>query len=63
MDNCLVFNLEMGGVGCDNMIMIIVVFFRGWIKEEWYEEIVWWVVNGDGFCVLFEYGREFLLFF
>lgn len=58
MDNCLASNSETGGVGCDNMTMIIVGFLRGRTKEEWYEEIAKRVANGDGPCAPPEYGRE-----
>ena len=39
MDNCLASNSETGGVGCDNMTMIIIGFLNGKSKDEWYEEI------------------------
>jgi protein phosphatase 2C family protein 2/3 len=58
MDNCLASNSETGGVGCDNMTMIIVGFLRGRTKEEWYEEIARRVANGDGPCAPPEYGTE-----
>lgn len=57
MDNCLASNSETGGVGCDNMTMVIVGFLRGRTKEEWYEEIAKRVANGDGPCAPPEYGR------
>src|SRR5699024_3444335 len=47
MDNCLASNSETGGVGCDNMTMIIIAFLRGRTKEEWYEEVARRVANGD----------------
>jgi len=58
MDNCLASNSETGGVGCDNMTMVIIGFLRGRTKEEWYEEIARRVANGDGPCAPPEYGRE-----
>ncbi|ROV88939.1 hypothetical protein VPNG_10203 [Cytospora leucostoma] len=55
MDNCLASNSETGGVGCDNMTMVIIGFLRGRTKEEWYEEIARRVANGDGPCAPPEY--------
>jgi len=56
MDNCLASNSETGGVGCDNMTMVIIGFLRGRSKEEWYEEIARRVHNGEGPCAPKEYG-------
>lgn len=58
MDNCLASNSETGGVGCDNMTMIIIGFLRGRSKEEWYEEISRRVASGDGPCAPPEYGTQ-----
>jgi protein phosphatase PTC2/3 len=58
MDNCLASNSETGGVGCDNMTMVIIGFLNGKTKEEWYEEIARRVANGDGPCAPPEYGRN-----
>ena len=57
MDNCLASNSETGGVGCDNMTMIVVGLLRGKSKEQWYEEIAKRVANGDGPCAPPEYGK------
>jgi protein phosphatase 2C family protein 2/3 len=57
MDNCLASNSETGGVGCDNMTMIVVGLLHGKSKEEWYEEIAKRVANGDGPCAPPEYGK------
>ncbi|KAK0615845.1 phosphatase 2C-domain-containing protein [Bombardia bombarda] len=57
MDNCLASNTETGGVGCDNMTMLIIGFLRGRSKEEWYEEIAKRVANGDGPCAPPEYAE------
>ncbi|OIW28862.1 putative serine/threonine phosphatase 2C ptc2 [Coniochaeta ligniaria NRRL 30616] len=57
MDNCLASNSETGGVGCDNMTMIIIGFLRGRSKEEWYEEIAKRVAAGDGPCAPPEYAE------
>ncbi|KAF4447309.1 protein phosphatase [Fusarium austroafricanum] len=56
MDNCLASNSETGGVGCDNMTMVIIGFLNGKTKDEWYEEIARRVANGDGPCAPPEYG-------
>lgn len=60
MDNCLASNSETGGVGCDNMTMIIVGLLRGRTKEEWYKEVARRVANGDGPCAPPEYGKSLL---
>lgn len=57
MDNCLASNSETGGVGCDNMTMVIIGFLNGRTKEEWYEEIAKRVANGDGPCAPPEYAE------
>ncbi|USP76529.1 hypothetical protein yc1106_03803 [Curvularia clavata] len=48
MDNCLASNSDTGGVGCDNMTMIIVGLLQGRTKEQWYEDIAKRVANGEG---------------
>ncbi|KAF9882095.1 protein phosphatase 2C [Colletotrichum karsti] len=57
MDNCLASNSETGGVGCDNMTMVIIGLLRGKSKEEWYEEIAKRVAAGDGPCAPPEYAE------
>ncbi|WZH43812.1 phosphatase 2C-like domain-containing protein [Fusarium acuminatum] len=57
MDNCLASNSETGGVGCDNMTMLIIGFLNGKSKDEWYEEIARRVANGDGPCAPPEYAE------
>ncbi|KAI0601664.1 phosphatase 2C-like domain-containing protein [Biscogniauxia sp. FL1348] len=57
MDNCLASNSETGGVGCDNMTMVIVGFLRGKTKEEWYNEVASRVAKGDGPCAPPEYAE------
>lgn len=57
MDNCLASNSETGGVGCDNMTMIIVALLNGKTKEEWYNMIGERVANGDGPCAPPEYAE------
>lgn len=57
MDNCLASNSETGGVGCDNMTMVVVGLLRGKTKEEWYNTIAERVANGDGPCAPPEYAE------
>jgi len=58
MDNCLASNSETGGVGCDNMTMIVIALLNGKSKEEWYKMIGDRVANGDGPCAPPEYGKS-----
>lgn len=58
MDNCLASNSETGGVGCDNMTMIVIGILNGKTKEEWYDEIAKRVAAGDGPCAPPEYGES-----
>ncbi|KAF2480059.1 protein phosphatase 2C protein 1, partial [Neohortaea acidophila] len=57
MDNCLASNSETGGVGCDNMTMVVIGLLQGKTKEEWYKMIGDRVANGDGPCAPPEYGK------
>ncbi|KAA8907835.1 phosphatase 2C-domain-containing protein [Sphaerosporella brunnea] len=57
MDNCLASNSETGGVGCDNMTMVIIGLLHGRTKEEWYETIAKRVAAGDGPCAPPEYAE------
>ncbi|KAI9731711.1 MAG: Protein phosphatase 2C 2 [Cirrosporium novae-zelandiae] len=57
MDNCLASNSETGGVGCDNMTMIIIGLLEGKTREEWYKMIGERVANGDGPCAPPEYAE------
>ncbi|OKL59222.1 Protein phosphatase 2C-like protein 2 [Talaromyces atroroseus] len=59
MDNCLSSNSETGGVGCDNMTMVIVGLLHGKTKEEWYNTIAERVANGDGPVAPPEVAAEF----
>ena len=56
MDNCLASNSETGGVGCDNMTMIVIALLRGKTKDEWYQDIADRVAKGDGPVAPPEYG-------
>ncbi|KAF2021499.1 protein phosphatase-like protein 2c [Aaosphaeria arxii CBS 175.79] len=57
MDNCLASNSDTGGVGCDNMTMVIVGLLQGRTKEQWYEDIAKRVANGEGPCAPPEYAE------
>lgn len=57
MDNCLASNSETGGVGCDNMTMVIIGLLNGRTKEEWYNQIAERVAQGDGPCAPPEYAE------
>ncbi|KAI1008149.1 Protein phosphatase 2C 2 [Podosphaera aphanis] len=57
MDNCLASNSEAGGVGCDNMTIMIVGLLHGKSLHEWYEEIGRRVSNGEGPCAPPEYAE------
>ncbi|RWQ99687.1 serine/threonine protein phosphatase [Paecilomyces variotii] len=57
MDNCLASNSETGGVGCDNMTMIVIGLLHGKTKEEWYNTIAERVAKGDGPCAPPEYAE------
>ncbi|KAL7752206.1 Protein phosphatase 2C 2 [Sorochytrium milnesiophthora] len=39
MDKCLAPDSEIGGVGCDNMTVVIVAFLQGRTSEEWYQMV------------------------
>ena len=57
MDNCLASNSDTGGVGCDNMTVVIVGLLGGKSKDEWYKMVADRVANGDGPCAPPEYGK------
>ncbi|KAI4251330.1 MAG: hypothetical protein LQ352_004919 [Teloschistes flavicans] len=57
MDNCLAPGSETGGVGCDNMTMVIVALLRGKTKDEWYQQIADRVSKGDGPCAPPEFAE------
>ncbi|KAL8711324.1 MAG: hypothetical protein Q9220_004221 [cf. Caloplaca sp. 1 TL-2023] len=57
MDNCLSPSSETGGVGCDNMTMVVVALLRGKTKDEWYQEIADRVSKGDGPCAPPEFAE------
>jgi len=57
MDNCLASNSDTGGVGCDNMTMIVIGLLQGKTKEQWYKDISARVAEGDGPCAPPEYAE------
>lgn len=58
MDTCLASNSDTGGVGCDNMTMIVIGLLGGRTKQEWYDLICKRVEEGDGPCAPPEYGMK-----
>lgn len=58
MNNCLASGSETGGVGCDNMTMVIVGLLNGRTKEQWYDQIAERVAKGDGPCAPPDYGKS-----
>lgn len=58
MDNCLASSSETGGVGCDNMTMIVIALLKGKSIDEWYKEVADRVASGDGPCAPPEYGEN-----
>lgn len=58
MDNCLASSSEGGGIGCDNMTMMVVgLLQKGQTKEEWYKMIQDRVAANDGPCAPEEYAE------
>jgi len=57
MNKCLSNGADTGGVGCDNMTMIIVGLLHGKTQEDWYNLIAKRVADGDGPCAPPEYGK------
>lgn len=57
MDNCLASSSETGGVGCDNMTIMVLALLNGKTKEEWYDLVADRVAKGDGPCAPPEYGQ------
>lgn len=39
MDRCLAPDSEIGGIGCDNMTVVIVGLLNGLTKQQWYETL------------------------
>jgi len=59
MNSCLAPSSDTGGVGCDNMTVIIVALLQeNETKAEWYEKVAQRVANGDGPVAPPEYGRS-----
>lgn len=57
MNTCLSNGADTGGVGCDNMTMIIVGLLNGKTQDEWYDLIAKRVADGDGPCAPPEYAE------
>ncbi|GAA5982872.1 hypothetical protein JCM11641_002612 [Rhodosporidiobolus odoratus] len=56
MDRCLAPDSDWGGVGCDNMTMMVVALLGDRTKEEWYEWVKGRVESGEGY----ETPKEFV---
>lgn len=50
MDKCLAPDSDWGGVGCDNMTVLIVALLNGKTKKEWYEWVKDRVEKGTGYA-------------
>lgn len=61
MDNCISATAEMGGIGCDNMTVVIVALLQGKTKAEWYDLVAARVENGDGPVAPPSYGKGAML--
>lgn len=48
MDKCLAPDSDWGGIGCDNMTVLIVGLLGGRTKEEWYNWVAERVAKGVG---------------
>lgn len=49
LDRCLAPDSDWGGVGCDNMTIMIVGLLGGRTKEQWYDAIADRVARGEGY--------------
>ncbi|KAF2665632.1 PP2C-domain-containing protein [Microthyrium microscopicum] len=58
MDNCLARTSDTGGVGCDNMTVIVVALLQGKTKEQWYQDVADRVAKGDGPCAPPEFAEH-----
>ena len=57
MDACCATSSDTGGVGCDNMTMIVIALLNGKSKDEWYQLVADRVGDGDGPCAPPEHGK------
>ena len=57
MDTCCATSSDTGGVGCDNMTMIVIALLGGKSKDEWYQMVADRVGDGDGPCAPPEHGK------
>ena len=58
MDNCLAANSETGGVGCDNMTMVVIALLKDKTLDQWYEMVGKRVADGDGPVAPAEFGKS-----
>lgn len=49
MDKCLAPDSDWGGVGCDNMTVLIVALLGGRTKDEWFEWVKQRVESGEAY--------------
>lgn len=54
MDRCLAVSSDAGGVGCDNMTVMIIGLLQNRSRQEWYDTIRQRVEDGDGPCAPLE---------
>ncbi len=58
MDRCLAVSSDAGGVGCDNMTVMIIGLLQNRSRQEWYDTIRQRVEDGDGPCAPLESGMS-----
>lgn len=49
MDKCIAPDSDWGGVGCDNMTVLLVALLNGKTKEDWYDWVADRVDKGVGY--------------
>ncbi|GAA6063353.1 hypothetical protein JCM10212_004399 [Sporobolomyces blumeae] len=59
MDRCLAPDSDWGGVGCDNMTMMVVALLGDRTQDEWYEWIKHRVEHGEGYPTPKEFVEPF----
>ncbi|BGP58223.1 Protein phosphatase 2C 2 [Rhodotorula sphaerocarpa] len=59
LDRCLAPDSDWGGVGCDNMTMMVVALLGERSEEEWYAWVKQRVENGEGYPTPKEYVEPF----
>ncbi|GAA5917800.1 hypothetical protein JCM6882_004549 [Rhodosporidiobolus microsporus] len=59
MDRCLAPDSDWGGVGCDNMTLMVVALLDGRSKDEWYAWVKDRVESGEGYATPKEFVEPF----